>query len=75
MILNKSFIFEILGALRKEQCYVAVSKCMRLFFFFLFRFVSQLFTQRECVKVTFFEIPGIPQKNQCYCIFPGAPRI
>ena len=30
-----------------------------------------MFTQNECVRVTFFEIPGAPRKNQCYSIFPG----
>ena len=41
----------------------------------LFFVILQLFTQRECVKVTFFEIPDAPRKSQCYSIFPGAPCI
>ena len=43
-----------------------------ILFFFV---ILQLFTQRECVKVTFFEIPDAPRKSQCYSIFPGAPCI
>ena len=45
------------------------------FLFFYFYFVLQLFTQRDWVKVTVFEITGAPWKNECYCIFPRAPCI
>ena len=40
---------------------VAVSKCILLvFYFFHYYFDLKLFTQSECVRVTFFEIPGAP---------------
>ena len=55
-----SFNCEILGAPRKEQCYVVVSKCMLFLFYSLYCFVLQLFAQKEYVKVTFFEIAGAP---------------
>ena len=50
---------------------VVILLLLLLLLLLLFYFVLQQFNQRECVKVTFFEIPGAPRKTQCYCIFSG----
>ena len=62
----------------KHPVYSILKMYSLLILVFLFWFTTihlRWFTQRECVKVTFFEIPGAPRKNHCYCIFPGAPYI
>ena len=74
MILQKSFICEILGAPRKEQCYVAVSKCMLfLFYFLIIYFVLKLFTQRQCVKVTFLKFQVLRERSSVIASFPEHP--
>ena len=51
------------------------SLLIRVFLFWITTIHSKWFTQRQCVKVTFFEIPSALRKKQCDFIFPRAPYI
>ena len=50
--------------------YVTVSKCMLFLFYFLYYFVLQLFTQRECVKSFFLKYQVLRERTNVKASFP-----
>ena len=78
-----NLFFVILGVPRRKNDtasfswstrHKAISKCLVSWFYF-FYFHFPLFTQNTPVKVIFSWNLGAPRKEQCYCIFRGAPCI
>ena len=77
----ESFLLEILGARRKKQCYCFFhgAPCIQQFqnvycSYSIFLFDLQLFTQIECVEVSFFS-SRCSAKEPMSLHFPEAPCI